>query len=211
LMMIPIHFLPFWWWYPFTSFPFDDDTHSLTSLFDHTHSLLPFWWWYPFTSFPFDDDTHSLLPFWWWYPFTTSLLRIPIHYFPFDDNHFLLSFWWCPFASSLLMIPIFYFPFNEPPFASSPLMIPVHSDDTHWDREGSNSREFFFKSITQETQSVQGGVMGAKETFLSFHHKTRQDRNFGEFCVRQGVFFSCLRTLRTSFLMSWDTKGIFFY
>jgi hypothetical protein len=104
-MMIPIHFLPFWWWYPFTSFPFDDDTHSLPSLL----MMIPIHY------FPFDDDTHSLLPF-WGYPFTTSLLMITIFYFPFGDAHLLLHFWWYPFSTSLSMNPhlllhLWWYPF----------------------------------------------------------------------------------------------------
>jgi len=220
LLMIPIHSLPFWW-YPFTHFPFDD-THSLPSLLVIPIHFLHFWW-HPFTYFPFDDthslislfmipiyyfpfeDTHSLpsllmtpihlLPF-WWYPFT---------YFTFHDTHSLLPFWGYPFTSSLLMRPSYYFPFCDThlllhlwwyPFI---LMTPIGS----W---GSNSRKFF-KSITQRHRvcKVEWWVL-KKHSFLFI---TRQDRIFCEFCVPQGVFISCLRTLRTSFLMSWDTKGIF--
>jgi hypothetical protein len=41
-------------------------------------------------------------------------LVIPTCFFTFYATHFLLPFQWYPFT------------------ISSPLMIPVHSDDTHW-------------------------------------------------------------------------------
>jgi hypothetical protein len=133
----------------------------------------------------------------WGYPFTNSLLVRPVCFFTFDDTHFLLPFQWYPFTSSPLMTPIFYFPFNDThlllhlwwhPFI---LMTPIGS----W---GSNSRNLFFKSITQRHRVCKVKWWVLKKHFLSFHHK-RQDENFCEFCVPQGVFF-----VRSS-----DTKDIF--
>jgi hypothetical protein len=95
----------------------------------------------------------------------------PVCFFPFDDTHSL---------PSLLMIPIYFFTFDDTrSFWWHPL-----------DREVRIVGIFFVKVNYRETQSVQGGVMGAEETFL-FLFITRQDKTgiLVSFVFHKGFFF----------------------